>query len=78
MPQFRLLTAEESGVEHAKSLVAFHGELIRQGIDRELAESIALKVAGAASSNQDGHCGDIARVPGQELTNPVPFGNPGR
>ena len=70
MPKYRLMTPEEQGIQAAELIGSFHAELVKKGIDKELAASIAAKVVGAASSFLDGHCGDLARA-GEEVMNPV-------
>ena len=72
MTRYRLAKPEEAGSEMATILVSFHAELLRQGIDKEVAARLAERVAGAASSNSDGYCGDLARLPWESVINP-PF-----
>lgn len=61
MPRYRLAKPEEVGAEMAAMLATFNAELLNKGIDKELAMRLVERVAGAASSNSDGHCGDLAR-----------------
>ena len=71
MPRYKTVGPEETGSEMAAVLVSFHAELLRQGFDKEIAERLAERVAGAASSNQDGHCGDLMRLPWEGVINPL-------
>lgn len=77
MPRYKPVGPEETGSEMATVLVSFHAELLRQGIDKEIAVRLAERVAGAASSNSDGHCGDLMRLPWEGVINP-PYAQPPR
>jgi hypothetical protein len=71
MSKFRLVKPEEVGVEMADVIYSFHAELIKKGISKDTAAQIAASAAGAASSNSDGYCGDIARVPFDVVSHPA-------
>ena len=54
---------EEIGQAQAVMLVSLWDALLKGGIEREMAEKLAVTAAGAASCNSDGCHGALARVP---------------